>query len=135
MGTDSAALASPGRRFVDALARKDTGAMLDLLAPDVDFRAMTPSRFWEGADPEAVLHALRLWFDEGDVIEGVDSVTVDAVSDAEHVGYRLRVRSEGRDHLVAQEAYLTERGGRIGWLRIMCAGYRAVHADDERRVP
>lgn len=29
-------------------------------------------------------------------------------------------------HLVEQQAYLSEREGRSGWLRIMCAGYRPI---------
>jgi hypothetical protein len=27
---------------------------------------------------------------------------------------------------VEQQAYLSERDGRIGWLRVLCSGYRPV---------
>lgn len=40
------------------------------------------------------------------------------------MGYRLRVRNDDGVHLVEQQAYLGELDGKIGWLRIMCAGYR-----------
>ena len=53
----------------------------------------------------------------------------DAFADRERVGYRLRVRNTDGLHLVEQQAYLTERDGRIGWLRIICAGYRPVTED------
>jgi hypothetical protein len=36
------------------------------------------------------------------------------------------VRNDEGLHLVEQQAYLSERDGRIGWLRVMCAGYRPV---------
>jgi hypothetical protein len=28
--------------------------------------------------------------------------------------------------LVEQQAYLAERDGRIGWMRVLCSGYRPV---------
>ena len=37
-------------RFVDAFARRDRAALLDLFTPEVDFRGMTPGRFWEAID-------------------------------------------------------------------------------------
>lgn len=49
-----------------------------------------------------------------------------AFADRQRVGYRLRVRNDDGLHLVEQQAYLSERDGRIGWLRVMCAGYRPV---------
>jgi hypothetical protein len=67
---------------------------------------------------------LCVWFDEGDHIEDLESVETDAFADRERVGYRLRVRNADGQHLVEQQAYLSERDGQIGWLRIMCAGYR-----------
>jgi hypothetical protein len=36
------------------------------------------------------------------------------------------VRNSDGEHLVEQQAYMSERDGQIGWLRIMCAGYRPI---------
>jgi hypothetical protein len=36
-----------GERFARALAAKDFAQVTDLLHPEVDFRGMTPGRFWE----------------------------------------------------------------------------------------
>jgi hypothetical protein len=36
-----------GERFVRALAAKDFAQVASLLHPEVDFRGMTPGRFWQ----------------------------------------------------------------------------------------
>ena len=113
-----------GESFARAVAAKDHARLRELLHPELDFRAMTPSRIWEAADPEEVLTALGVWFDDSDTIETLVSVETDAFSDRERVGYRLFVRNGDGPFLVEQQAYLSPRDGRIGWLRIMCSGYR-----------
>lgn len=120
--------------FARAVAAKDLGGVNELLHPEVDFRAMTPGRIWDAEGPEDVLAALGTWFDDDDVIEGIESLDTDVFADRERVGYRLRVRNNDGLHLVEQQAYLSEREGRIGWLRIMCAGYRPV-TDDLQPAP
>lgn len=115
-----------GAELGRAIAAKDEAGLRALLHPEVEFRAMTPRRFWEGEGADDVVATLRTWFAEGDVVEGVDLVETDAFADRERVGYRLRVRNADGLHLVDQQAYLSARDGRIGWLRIMCAGYRPV---------
>lgn len=112
--------------FARAVAAKDHDRVRELLHPELDFRAMTPKRIWEAEDPNGVVDALCIWFDDGDHIEALDALDLDSFADRERVGYRLRVRNADGEHLVEQQAYLSERDGRIGWLRIMCAGYRPV---------
>jgi hypothetical protein len=111
-----------GESFAQAVAAKDHDAVRALLHPELDFQAMTPRKVWDGD----VVDALKTWFDDGDVIEGVEQVQTDAFADRERVGYRLRVRNDDGLHLVEQQAYLGEDDGKISWLRIMCAGYRAI---------
>ena len=120
--------------FARAVAAKDLGRIRDLLHPEVDFRGMTPGRVWDADRPEDVLATLGTWFDDDDVIEKIESLESDRFADRERVGYRLRVRNADGLHLVEQQAYLSEREGRIGWLRIMCAGYRPV-TEDLRPAP
>lgn len=108
------------------MAAKDHVRIAELLHSDLDFRAMTPKRFWEASDADGVIDALSVWFGETDHIEGIDTLQLDTFADRERVGYRLQVRNDEGDHLVEQQAYLTARDGRIGWLRIMCSGYRPV---------
>lgn len=124
--------------FGRAVASKDSEALRSLLHPDVDFRGMTPGRVWEADGPEDVLTAVGTWYDEHDDIEGVEWIVTDSFADRERVGYRLRVRNGDGLHVVEQQAYLTERDGRIGWLRILCSGYRPVTEDlelDPSRTP
>ena len=112
--------------------------MRALLHPEVDFRGMTPGRVWDADSPDDVIATLGTWFDDDDIIESIEEVQTDAFADRKRVGYRLRVRNRDGLHLVEQQAYLTEREGRIGWLRIMCAGYRPVteelEPDPDRQV-
>jgi hypothetical protein len=113
-----------GESFARAVAAKDHDRLRELLHRDLDFRAMTPGRIWEASDPEEVLNALGVWFDDGDTIESLVAVDTGSFSDRERVGYRLLVRNNDGPFLVEQQAYLSMRDGQIGWLRIMCSGYR-----------
>ena len=42
-------------RFVHAFAQHNRADLLDLLAPEVDFRGMTPGRFWEAGTAEGLV--------------------------------------------------------------------------------
>ncbi len=118
---------SLGEDFARAVAAKDHARVLELLHPEVDFRGMTPTRIWEAATPEEIEAVLfAQWFEDKDVIEGIDALDTDSFADRERVGYRFRVRNPDGLHLCEQQAYVGERDGRIGWLRIMCAGFRPV---------
>ena len=112
--------------FVDAIIARDFPGAGALLHPEIDFRAMTPSRIWEATGPDDVVAAFTHWFGDDDHVEGVESVETDAFADRQRVGYRLRVRRADGVHLVEQQAYLSERDGRIGWLRVLCSGYRPL---------
>jgi hypothetical protein len=58
-----------GADFAQAFAAKDGGRVRELVHPEIDFRALTPSRNWE-------------------------------------------------------QAYIEERDGKIGWMRVVCSGFR-----------
>lgn len=117
---------SLGEQFAHGLASKDHDRVRLLLHPDLDFRAMTPKRIWEATTPDDVVSALHHWFDDDDVIESIELLETDSFADRERVGYRLSVRNGDGRNLVEQQAYLSQRDGKIGWLRIMCSGYRPV---------
>ena len=53
-------------------------------------------------------------------------VESDTVADRERVGYRFSVTNPDGDFLVEQQAFLAPRDGRIGWMRVVCSGYRPV---------
>ncbi len=114
-----------GTAFARSLAAKDFGRVLELLHPEIDFRALTPNRNWEATDAETVVSAvLRQWFEPDDEIETLEMLETDAFADRERVGYRFAVRNPEGRFLVEQQAYLSGGDGRIGWMRILCSGFR-----------
>jgi hypothetical protein len=117
-----------GERFARAIAAKDAPALLGLLAPEVDFRAMTPVRFWESNSAVEVVDDVVFgkWFEPTDAIESIEGIENDVVMDRERVGYRFRVTNADGAFVVEQQAYLGVQDDRIAWLRIMCTGYRPV---------
>ena len=86
-----------GEDLARLIASKDRAGLVDLLAPDIDFRAMT-----------------------------LLSAETEIVVDRGRVGYTLRVRNPDGLFNVQQKAYFESRGEQISWLRIVCAGYRPV---------
>ena len=119
---------SPGERFAQALAHQDTDALCAVLAGTVDFQALTPRRHWQASTGRQAAEEIILarWFGAGDDITELCSVTSGQVLDREHVAYRMRVRREGRDYLVEQQAYYHTEGSRITWMRVLCSGYQPL---------
>ena len=99
--------------------------MRGLLHPEIDFRALTPNRFWEAVGADAVLEILfGNWLDDEDHVEALEEVDGDSVADRERVGYRLSVTNPDGRFLFEQQAYLSERDGQIDWIRVVCSGLR-----------
>ncbi|WP_151084658.1 hypothetical protein [Nocardioides cynanchi] len=120
-------MTTPGERWVAAIAARDSAGLQALLAPDVDFRGLTPRRVFEGTTPGEVRDVvLGTWFGEGVSIDRVEEVTTDVVGDTRRVGYRFLTTTADGPHLIEQQAYY--RGGieTIDFLRIVCSGYRPV---------
>jgi hypothetical protein len=116
---------SPGRAFAEALARKDFDAISELLDPQVDFRGLTPGRPWQASGARAVVEdVLRRWFEDTDELEQVESIEADAFADRQRISYRFRGRNPDGPFVVEQQAYYTERGGQITWMRVLCSGFR-----------
>jgi hypothetical protein len=114
-----------GPDFARALAAKDSDRLLDLMHPEIDFRGLTPSRSWEASDRDEVISVLfGQWFEDKDEIEALEQLEGDAFADRERVGYRFSVTNPDGRFLVEQQAYLAPREGRIGWMRVVCSGFR-----------
>ena len=114
-----------GAVFARALAAKDFSRVRDLLHPEIDFRGLTPNRSWAASNADAVISGvLREWFEDSDEIEALESLESDAFADRERVGYRFSVRNPQDRFLDDQQAYLSARDGRIGWIRVVCSGFR-----------
>lgn len=119
--------ATLGAEFAQALAAKDFERLLGIFDPEVDFRALTPRRFWDPGGPaEIVGGVLRQWFEDDDEIEALEKLETDAFADRERVAYRFRVRNPEGLFLVEQQAYLSGSEGRIEWMRVLCSGFRQI---------
>jgi len=120
--------AAVGARFARSLAAKDAGALKAILRPDVDFRAMTPGKFWEASDPDVIVDEMVLgtWFSPERRITAVLGVETDHVATLDRVGYRFKVQRPDGEFVIEQQAYYEMDGERISWLRIMCTGFLPV---------
>jgi hypothetical protein len=119
-------MTSVGERFAAAVAIKDRDAVRGMLAPDVDFKGLTPGRFWEAADPDGVLSVLfDTWFADDDRIDALTAVeNGDDVGDVQRIGYRFDLSTSGGPHTVEQQAYYRESAGQIVYMRVVCSGFR-----------
>ena len=115
------------RRFVEAIAARDPDALRASLAPDVDFKGLTPRRLWEADSPEGV-HDIVLgsWFEEQDRVVAVRDVTEGEVADTRRIGYRLDLELPDGRYAVEQQAYYREGPDGISHLRIVCSGFRPL---------
>jgi hypothetical protein len=114
-----------GERFARALAEKDPAGLKALLRPGVDFRAMTPTRFWESNDVDEIVDhtILGTWFDPSRRIVDLVAVETDSVGSLERVAYRFTVERPDGTFTIEQQAYYQSDGATMGWLRVMCTGF------------
>lgn len=116
-----------GLDFARALQAKDAGRLTELMAPTIEFRALTPKRNWEASDPDGVVSiVLGHWFKDTDEIRVLERLESDKFADRERVAYRFRVENPEGRFLVEQQAYISQQDGRICWMRVLCSGYRPL---------
>jgi hypothetical protein len=108
-----------------AIAGRDQAALRALFATPVEFRAVTPRRFWDAETPSEVADiVLGTWFDESKQTTDLCLVEDDAVGDALKVSYRMSVLTDAGPTLIEQVIYYAEQDGRITHLRLVCSGFR-----------
>jgi hypothetical protein len=117
-----------GERFAQALADKDAAGLKALLRSDVDFRAMTPGKFWEATDVDVIVDETMLgtWFEPQRRITEVLAIESDSIGEMDRVGYRFKVKRPEGEFVIEQQAYYETDGEQISWLRIMCSGFIPV---------
>jgi hypothetical protein len=114
-----------GAEFARAFAGKDAARIRELVHPEIDFRGLTPNQSWEADEADALVSILfDDWLEDSDQVESLECVESDSFADRERVGYRLAVNCPDGRFLVEQQAYIEERDGRIGWMRVVCSGFR-----------
>jgi len=119
--------ATLGTDFAHAFAAKDADRVRELVHPEIDFKALTPNRNWEASDQDKLVSMLfDEWLEDSDEVQGIESVESESFADRERVGYRLAIRCPDGNFLVEQQAYIGERDGKIGWMRVVCSGFRPI---------
>ncbi len=119
---------SIGELFARAVADKNPEGLKDLLRPGVDFRAMTPGRFWEATDVDIIVDetVLGTWFTPDRRITEILAVETGAVGSLQRVGYRFKVERPDGEFFIEQQAYFKIDDEQISWLRIMCTGFLPI---------
>jgi hypothetical protein len=125
-GSPYAAGMTLGERFAAALAAKDSDALREMLADDVDFKGLTPRKFWEASNPDEVLEVLfGSWFEDEDRIQRAASIDQgDDVGEVKRVGYRLEIDTPSGPHVVEQQVYYRDHEDKLDYLRVVCSGYQ-----------
>ena len=109
--------------FADAIVARDFARATSLLHPEIDFRGMTPNRIWEAEDPAGVENVLRTWLDDPDEdVEHLSPTDPASIESMTRIGWTVRITDAEGPQIFEQQAYVRERDGQIGWLRVMCSG-------------
>lgn len=120
-------MTNPGTAFATAFAAKDAAALRALTSTELDFRAMTPGRFWQAATQDELLEILfGSWVESTDEVIALLSTETGEVSTRQRVTYRMHLRNADGDSLMEQQMYYQATDGKITWARIMCSGFVRV---------
>ena len=116
-----------GVRLAAAIEVRDRTALRDLFATPVQFRAVTPRRFWDAETPTDVADiVLGTWFDESKQVTHVSIVEDDMVGEVSKISYRMSVATESGPTVVEQVAYYSVHDDRITLVRLVCSGFQSV---------
>jgi hypothetical protein len=120
-----------GEQFARTLAVKDAAGLKALLCPDVDFRAMTPTKFWESSDVDVIVDEtiLGTWFAPERRIAELIAVETGSIGSLERVAYRFKVDRPDGQFTIEQQAYYETDGTTISSMRIMCSGFLPLSTD------
>jgi hypothetical protein len=117
-----------GRGFAEALAAKDFDRIAtEIVDPHIDFRGLTPKRSWEASSADQLVSEVLVeWLEPTDHPEGLINCESAEFADRHRVAYAIRGHNDEGPFQFEQQAYFTERDGRIDWMRVVCSGFCPV---------
>jgi len=116
-------------RLVEAIAARDSDAIIAALAADVRFRYLMPSGPGDVVGAAAAAAKFLQWFGDADALE-VKSVHIDPLADRVTARYRFLLLEETWK-VVEQQIYLDVDGeGRVAVIDLLCSGFRPTGAPD-----
>lgn len=120
-------MGSLGADFAQALFAKDFDRVREIVDPEIDFRALTPRRFWEPAGPEELIDGvLKVWLDNWKELQRLAAVETGKVGDRDRVAYRFEGSNQDGPFVVEQQVYCEVSDERISWMRVLCSGAQPV---------
>jgi hypothetical protein len=122
---DTPERASPGQRFLEALAQRDFAALEQLLAVDVWLRALLPRHLDEHYGSVETAEAFRTWYGAAEAFEAL-TVDHDTVAGKERIRYRFLLRPDWAPetwHVIEQMAFLSIKDGLIRKIDLVCTGF------------
>lgn len=125
-GVSHQAAMPAGAQFITALAERDFAAAGDLIAPDIEFKALTPSQgFVDLKGSEAVMTLMREWYGTAEALERIET---DKILKRHHVGYRIRWADPANGDMVFEQHafYDLDGTGRINRLHLVCTGDQPI---------
>ncbi|MDP1794752.1 MAG: hypothetical protein Q8K63_11530 [Acidimicrobiales bacterium] len=112
-----------GAALIDRLMAGDGSSAAALLAPNAQFRAITPRKFIEQSGPEAIVATFNNWFRAG-WREDLETFEDGAVEGRERMRYRVRWSDDyGQRFVFEQQVYYEADGSGITWIELMCSGH------------
>ena len=78
---------------------------------------------------------LTSWLEESDHVDELVSVEGGTFADRQTLSYQLRGHNEDGPFIFEQQAYFTEREGRIDWIRVLCSGFRPRLSLSRAQIP
>lgn len=115
--------------LLDALSRRDFGALEACLDPDIRFRALIPPGPFELTGAAAVAARFGVWFGGDDEFEVVDA-GLGQLGSRMYARWRVRMWPAGHPERArtAEQHVFTSGGDRIVELDLLCSGFQAEDA-------
>lgn len=110
-----------GRAFAAAYASADYATVEALLAPDVKYREITPSRVFEATGPGPILDEEREFLARFDGHETLELETAQ-IGERVFARTRWRLQRDGETEVVEWCEYMTVEEGRVAILDAVCSG-------------
>ena len=96
-----------------------------LLAPEVEFRALTPQRTFEAEGVEEATAVLELWYADADTAE-IEALECAEVVDRPALTYRIRWTKDEDAFVFEQGAFYDLENGKVSRIHIVCSGDRPL---------
>ena len=125
-----------GKSFLTAFAARDWAALEAVFASEAQLRAVIPKSehpFRDRTGAAACANQIRVWFQDADVFEILDS-DVTTLVDRVHLQYRVRVHEPEGWSIVEQHLYLTPGADGIRFCNLLCSGFRPIPDPTEEAI-